>query len=48
MGFRHYVKLNEKNDLKFETNELKKASNKDILAYAVALGYVKNWKDIVT
>jgi hypothetical protein len=47
MGFRHFVKLTEKGQLHYDSEELKKTSSKDILPYAVALGYVENWRDIV-
>lgn len=47
MGFRHFVKLTEKNRLKFDSVELQEASSKDILPYAVALGFVDNWRQIV-
>ncbi len=47
MGFRHFVKLTEKNRLRFDSEELQKSSSKDILPYAVALGFVENWRNIV-
>jgi len=47
MGFRHFVKLTEKNRLQFDSEELQKSSSKDILPYAVALGFVENWHSIV-
>ena len=48
IGFRSFVKLTEKNSLKFDSEELQKSSSKDILSYAVALGFVENWREIVT
>lgn len=48
MGYRHFVKLTEKNRLQFESKKLKDVSSKGVLPYAVALGFVKNWRDIVS
>jgi hypothetical protein len=48
MGYRHFVKLTERDRLKFETEKLKDESNKDILPYAVALGFIKDWRNIIS
>ncbi len=48
VGFRQYVHLAEKDLLNYRTEKLKKRSKNDILPYSVALGFVKNWRDIIT
>jgi hypothetical protein len=47
VGYRQYVKLVENERLEFQTEELAKMSKKETLAYAVALGFVKNWRKII-
>lgn len=48
VGFRQYINLVEQEKLEFATKEMSKMSKNDTLSYAVALGYVKNWKDIIS
>ncbi len=48
IGFRQYVKLTEDQKLHFSSAELKKKSEHDTIAYSVALGFVKNWRDIIS
>ncbi len=48
VGYRQYVQLVENDKLEFQTDELKKISKNDTLPYAVALGFVKNWRDLLS
>jgi len=48
IGFRQYVQLAEQNKLVYRTVKLEKSSKSEILPYAVALGFVKNWRNIVS
>ncbi|MCA9324188.1 DUF2207 domain-containing protein [Candidatus Saccharibacteria bacterium] len=48
IGFRQYVQLVENEKLEFQSEELKKRSKNDTLPYAVALGFVKNWRDLLS
>jgi len=48
VGFRQYVQLAGKGKLKFRTSHLKSVSSNDMLPYSVALGFVKDWREIVT
>lgn len=48
IGFRQYVYLSEVDKLTFSSKELKKKSNVHTLPYAIAFGFVKNWREIVT
>jgi hypothetical protein len=47
VSYRQYIQLVEADKLEFQSKQLETASKNDILAYAVALGYVKNWRDII-
>jgi Predicted membrane protein (DUF2207) len=48
VGYRQYVQLVENEKLEFQTEELKKIGKNDTLPYAVALGFVKNWRDLLS
>jgi hypothetical protein len=48
VGFRQYINLVEREKLEFATKDMKQTSKNDTLPYAVALGNVKNWKDIIS
>ncbi len=48
IGYRQYIKLVEKDRLDFQTKSMESSSKNDTLPYAVALGYVKNWKNIIS
>ena len=47
VGFRQYIQLVEADKLAFHSSNLETSSKNDILPYAVALGYVKNWRNII-
>ncbi len=47
LGFRQYVVLLEQDKLQFEDPDLKRTANINSLPYAIALGQVDNWRDIV-
>ncbi len=47
VGFRQYIQLVEADKLAFHSSHLETMSKNDILPYAVALGYVKNWRNII-
>ncbi len=47
VGYRQYIKLVENDRLEFYSKEMKKISRNDTLPYAVALGFVKNWRDLL-
>ena len=48
VGYRQYIKMVEKERLEFSSKSLKEASKNSALPYAVALGFVKNWRDIIS
>ncbi len=48
VGFRQYVQLAELDKLNYRTEKMKKMSKNDVLPYSVALGFVKNWRDIIS
>lgn len=48
VGYRQYIKLVERERLEFQSDELKTLSKNETLAYAVAMGYVKNWRNILS
>jgi hypothetical protein len=48
IGFRQYVKLAEQNKLNFNSTTQQTQISKDVLPHAVALGFVKKWRDIVS
>jgi hypothetical protein len=48
VGFRQYINLVEKDKLEFQSKDLESTSKNGTLPYAVALGYVKNWRDIIS
>ncbi|MBP6962650.1 DUF2207 domain-containing protein [Candidatus Saccharibacteria bacterium] len=48
VGYRQYVKMLENNNLKFNAKSLAEHSKTTSLPYAVALGFVKNWRDIIS
>ncbi len=47
VGFRQYVRLVENDRLEFQARRMAEVSKNDTLPYAVALGFVKNWRDII-
>lgn len=48
IGYRQYVRMVENERLEFNTKDLAQVSKNDTLPYAVALGFVKNWRDILS
>ena len=48
VGYRQYIKLVENERLEFQSKDLAKTSKNETLPYAVAMGYVKNWRDIIS
>lgn len=48
VGFRQYVRLVENDRLEFQAKHLAEVSKNDTLPYAVALGFVKNWRKIIS
>jgi hypothetical protein len=48
VGFREYVKLVENERLEFYSEQLETTTKNDLLPYAVALGFVKNWRKIIS
>lgn len=48
IGFRQFVRLTECGKLRFESKELEKTSLVNTLPYAIALGFVANWRDIIS
>lgn len=48
VGYRQYIKMLEDDSLKFNTKSLAEHSKTSSLPYAVALGFVKNWRDIIS
>jgi hypothetical protein len=48
VGYRQYVQLVESEKLEFQTSQIKKVSKNETLPYAVALGFVKNWRDLLS
>lgn len=48
VGYRQYVQLVEADRLEFDNDRLKKLSKNSALSYAVALGFVKNWRKMLS
>jgi len=48
VGYRQYIKMVENEKLEFSNKSLKETSKNSALPYAVALGFVKNWRDIIS
>jgi len=48
VGYRQYIAMLEGESLKFSTRSLAESSKDSSLPYAVALGFVKNWRDIIS
>ncbi len=48
VGYRQYIKLVENDRLEFQSEELQTVSKNETLPYAVAMGYVKNWRHILS
>jgi hypothetical protein len=48
VGYRQYIKMVENEKLEFSSKSLKSVSKNKSLPYAVALGFVKNWRDIIS
>lgn len=48
VGYRQYIKMLENDKLKFSSRSIKEQSKTSSLPYAVALGCVKNWRDIIS
>lgn len=48
VGYRQYVQLVEADRLDFDNERLKKISRNDALSYAIALGFVKNWRKMLS
>ncbi len=48
VGYRQYIKLVEADRLEFQSKELKEISKNESLPYAVAMGYVNNWRSILS
>ncbi len=48
VGFREYVKQVENERLEFYSEQLEEKTKNDLLPYAVALGFVKNWRNIIS
>lgn len=47
VGYRQYIKMVENEKLEFSTKALAEVSKNKSLPYAIALGFVKNWRDII-
>lgn len=47
VGYRQFVRLTRSNKLDFETTDIEKKSHVFTLPYAVALGFVKDWKRLL-
>lgn len=47
-GYRQYIKMVEEDRLEFLSQRLAESSKNDALPYAVALGFVKNWRDMIS
>ncbi len=48
IGYRQYVRMVENERLEFNSKDLAQISKNDTLPYAVALGFVRNWRDILS
>jgi hypothetical protein len=47
VGYKQYIQLVEGDKLRYNSTQLEKTIRNDTLPYAVALGYVKNWRNII-
>lgn len=48
VGYRQYIKFVENERLEFQSRELQKISKNESLPYAVSLGFVKNWRNLLS